>query len=113
MRGWNAGSYTDWQQRGTWDVMLCSLSLGSLSAPVGPGGGSGAVAVNGAPSCVGHAVSNVPWIAITSGATVSGGGSVGYSAAANPTASQRTGTVTIAGQTFTLTEATSVLVALP
>jgi hypothetical protein len=61
---------------------------------------------------VGHAVSNVPWIAITSGATVSGGGSVGYSAAANPTASQRTGTVTIAGQTFTLTEATSVVVAL-
>ena len=46
MRGWNAGSYTDWQQRGTWDVMLCSLSLGSLSAPVGPGGGSGSVAVN-------------------------------------------------------------------
>jgi hypothetical protein len=46
-------------------------------------------------------VSNAPWLTVTSGATGTGNGSVGISVAAN-TGAARTGTVTIAGQAFTV-----------
>ena len=55
--------------------------------------------------CTWTATSNDAWITITSGASGSGNGSVGYSMAANSEASPRTGTLTIAGQTFTVTQA--------
>ena len=42
---------------------------------------------------------------MTSGATGSGPGSVAFSASANPNTSPRTGTITIAGQTFTVDQA--------
>ena len=45
-----------------------------------------------------------PWLTITSGASGSGNGSVDFTIAAN-TGAQRTGTLTIAGQTFTVTQA--------
>jgi hypothetical protein len=45
-------------------------------------------------------VSNASWIAVTSGASSSGNGRVGYSVAANNTSSTRTGTITIAGLPF-------------
>jgi len=49
----------------------------------------------------GPAVPNDSWIGVTSGASGSGNGSVGYSVDANPSPA-RTGTITIAGQTFTV-----------
>ena len=54
--------------------------------------------------CMWTAVSNASWIAVMSGSTGTGNGSVGYSLQANIGAS-RTGTLTIAGQTFTVTQA--------
>ena len=42
---------------------------------------------------------------MTSGATGSGNGSVGFSVSANTSPSQRIGTLTVAGQTFTVTQA--------
>ena len=45
------------------------------------------------------------WITITSGASGSGNGTVTYAVAGNSSASSRTGTMTIAGQTFTVTQA--------
>src|SRR5262249_2425748 len=50
--------------------------------------------------------SNDAWIAVTSGASGSGTGSVGYSFAANAGA-PRAGTITIAGQTFTINQGSS------
>ena len=51
------------------------------------------------------AASNSPFITITSGSTGTGNGTVNYSVAANgPTSSPRTGTMTIAGQTFTVNQ---------
>jgi hypothetical protein len=47
----------------------------------------------------------VPWITVTSGASGSGTGAVGYSIAANPGPAARTGTVAIADQTFTVSQA--------
>ena len=51
------------------------------------------------------AASSASWITVTSGASGSGNGSVGYSIAANTTISSRAGIVTIAGQAFTVTQA--------
>lgn len=50
--------------------------------------------------CAWTAVSNVGWITILSGANGSGNGTVTYSVASTTRA--RSGTMTIAGQTFTV-----------
>jgi hypothetical protein len=82
----------------------CTYSLGStgLSAPAA--GTTASVSVSAPNGCQWTAVSQADWITVTSGASGSGNGSVGLSVAAN-TGPSRTGTVTIAGQTFTVTQA--------
>ncbi|MES0337002.1 MAG: BACON domain-containing carbohydrate-binding protein [Candidatus Magnetobacterium sp. LHC-1] len=52
--------------------------------------------------CTWTAISNDSWISIVSGSSGTGNGTVDYSVAENTTASERTGTMTIAGQTFTV-----------
>jgi hypothetical protein len=49
-------------------------------------------------------VSNAPWLFIASGATGTGTGFVEYRYLTNPTRTQRTGTLTIAGLTYTVTQ---------
>ena len=80
----------------------CTGSLDLPSASFGAGGGSGSVDVSA--SCDWTAASNAAWITVTSGASGSGNGSVGYSVASN-TGFQRSGVIGIAGQTFTVTQA--------
>jgi uncharacterized repeat protein (TIGR01451 family)/CSLREA domain-containing protein len=65
-------------------------------------GGLGDVMVTQASPCNWTAVSNVPWIQVTQGSTGSGNGFVSYLVAENDTGSARNGTMTIAGQTFTV-----------
>ena len=68
-------------------------------------GGSGTVDVTAESWCAWTATSNdLPWLTVTSGSPGTGNGSVGYSVAAN-TAGARTGTITIADQTFTVNQA--------
>ena len=55
--------------------------------------------------CAWTAVANASWIHVTSGASGSGNGTVGYRVDANTSTSTRSGTMTIAGQTFTVTQA--------
>ena len=55
-------------------------------------------------SCPWTAVSNDAWITVTNGSAGAGTGTVTYSVAANNTDSTRTGTMTIGGQTFTVTQ---------
>ena len=50
-------------------------------------------------------MSRADWIVITEGARGSGRGDVRFSVAPNTSATSRTGTLTIAGQTFTVTQA--------
>jgi hypothetical protein len=57
-----------------------------------------------APTCPWTATSNAAWIAIVAGGAGTGSGTVTLSFAANP-ADARAGTATIAGQTFTVTQA--------
>ena len=54
--------------------------------------------------CSWTAVSAVSWITVSSGATGSGIGAVTFSVALNPTGAPRTGTLTIAGQTVSVTQ---------
>ncbi|MBF0609290.1 MAG: VCBS repeat-containing protein [Magnetococcales bacterium] len=55
-------------------------------------------------SCTWTAASNVSWISITSASSGTGNGTVNYTVAENTTTSKRTGTMTIAGQTFTVNQ---------
>ena len=64
---------------------------------------TGSVAVTANASCSWQATSNATWITITAGAYGSGNGTVSYSVAANTAPTSRTGTMTIGGQTFTVT----------
>ena len=57
--------------------------------------------------CSWTATSMVPWITITNGASHTGMGSVSFQITTNPTASVRTGTLIVAGQTVTVTQQAS------
>lgn len=81
----------------------CSYSLSPTQNTVVYGGASASVAVTAGGSCSWTATSNVGWITITSGASGTGNGTVGYSVEAN-TGGARNGTLTIGGQTFTLNQ---------
>jgi Zn-dependent metalloprotease len=83
----------------------CSFSISPTSASVASGGATGSVSVTAGAGCNWTAVSNASFITITAGASGSGNGTVNYSVASNASTSSRTGTLTIAGQTFTVTQA--------
>ena len=82
-----------------WDEV--AINPGSSTVPASGGAGSIQVAGN----CAWSAASNVPWLAITSGLAGSGDGVITYSVAANTAAAVRTGTITVKGIPFTVTQA--------
>ena len=82
---------------------ICNQLLNQTSAAVTFTGGSRAVTVSGT-NCSWYATSNTPWITIISGRSGTGPGSVIYSVAKNSEAIQRVGTLSIAGQTYTVTQ---------
>ena len=84
----------------------CSESISSSNATLSSGANSGSVSVTASSSsCTWTATSNVSWITITSGSSGTGSGTVSYSVSANTSSSSQTGTITIAGQTFSVTQA--------
>ena len=69
-------------------------------------GGSQSVTVTTASGCAWTAVSNnTTWIAITSGSSGTGNGTVAYNVTANTATARGPGTLTIAGQRVTVTQA--------
>ena len=84
----------------------CTYALLPTSQSVVAGGGTGSTAVTTPAGCAWTGVSNnTSWLTVTSGASGSGAGTVAFSASANPNTSARTGTLTIGGQTFSVTQA--------
>jgi hypothetical protein len=84
----------------------CAFTIDPTSQSFGAGGGTGNVAVSATDAaCEWTATSNDNWITITSpaGGNGSGNGSVDYSVSAN-NGTSRSGAVTIAGHTFTVTQ---------
>jgi hypothetical protein len=83
----------------------CTYAIAPTAAAATSAGGPGSVSVSAASGCVWTASSNAPWLSITSGASGSANGSVSYNVAANTDTAARSGTLTIAGQAFTVTQA--------
>ena len=82
----------------------CSYSLQQASQGFVAGGGSGAATVLAPGGCAWSAASNASWVTVMPGAGGSGNGNTSYTVAANSGPS-RTGTLTIAGITYTITQA--------
>jgi hypothetical protein len=87
----------------TW-VGVCPYSVSPTSASYSGSASAGSVGITTQPGCTWTATSNAAWLTVTSGASGSDSGTTGYSVAANPDATPRSGTHTIAGQTFTVTQ---------
>jgi hypothetical protein len=81
----------------------CSSSISPLNASFSSGGGEGSVNVTAPSGCGWTATSNAAWIGITSATNFSGNDVVTYMLREN-SVSTRTGTISIAGQTFTITQ---------
>jgi glucose/arabinose dehydrogenase len=84
----------------------CTYSLSATGRSVAAGGVQGAAVAVGAPAgCGWTMVSHESWIIITSGPSGTGNGQVVFSVASNQATTPRTGTLTIPGRTFTVTQA--------
>ncbi|HSK72394.1 MAG TPA: BACON domain-containing carbohydrate-binding protein, partial [Pyrinomonadaceae bacterium] len=84
----------------------CTFSLLPTSMTIGAASGNGNVNVTSGSGCEWTAVSNAEWITVTSGAEGTGNGTVQFTAAASDVP-ERTGTITIGGQTFTVKQVSS------
>jgi hypothetical protein len=83
----------------------CTPSINPTSQSVGAAGATGlSIAVSAGPACAWMAVSNASWLTIVSGASGTGNGTVSYNVASNGGAA-RSGTMTVAGLTFTVNQA--------
>jgi hypothetical protein len=83
----------------------CSSSLSPQGRTIPYNGGAFTVDVTSTyENCGWTAASNASWMTIDSGASEAGNGIVKFTAAANTTTGERTGTLTIAGNTFTVTQ---------
>ena len=79
----------------------CTYTLAATSGSVPADGGTGSTGVTSPAGCAWTGVSNnTSWLTVTGGASGSGNGTVAFSAAANSSINPRTGTLTIAGQSF-------------
>ncbi|MEY2520290.1 MAG: hypothetical protein QOF24_2049 [Verrucomicrobiota bacterium] len=95
----------------TQDGTNCSYSITPTSQTLSASASTNTVAVTAGAGCAWTATSNDSFLSINSGASGSGNGTVTYTIAANSSISPRTGTLTIAGQTFTVTQGAAGLVA--
>jgi uncharacterized repeat protein (TIGR01451 family) len=85
--------------------LACSYTIMPTSASYPAGGGSGSVSVTAPSGCGWRAISNDVWLVVAPGLPGNGSGSFDYSVAPNPTSIPRTGTISVAGLTFTVMQA--------
>ena len=83
----------------------CSFSLSPTNQSFDTAGGTGNVSVQTSSGCSWSATTNVTWVSVTSGASGTGNGTVVYQVQPNTTGQARSGSLTIAGQTFTVSQA--------
>jgi len=81
----------------------CAFSIAPTSQNFPASGGNDSLSVITSLGCSWSAISNDSWITITSGASGSGNGTIDYSVTVN-LGPARLGTMTVAGQTFTVTQ---------
>jgi hypothetical protein len=83
---------------------LCSIVLSPTSVSVGASGGSSSITITTNGACNWVAISNDAFIVLTSPSSGSGTGSLTFSVGGN-TGAARTGTITVSGQTITVSQA--------
>ncbi|MCC6368193.1 MAG: S-layer homology domain-containing protein [Bryobacterales bacterium] len=83
---------------------VCIYSLSQAATSAGASGDLRQVGVQTAQGCNWSASSNASWLTVLSGASGSGNGAVRYSVASNPSSSSRTGTLTIGGVAYSVTQ---------
>ncbi|MEW6207722.1 MAG: HYR domain-containing protein [Acidobacteriota bacterium] len=82
----------------------CAYLISPVNKSFESTGGSGSIGVTAAAGCDWVAATNDGFITITSGNSGSGNGSVSYDVAPTSLTESRTGTISVAGQTFTVTQ---------
>jgi len=91
----------------------CTYTVSPTSTSIGAAGGSGTpVSVNTSSGCTWTARSNVNWVTIATGSSGTGAGTVTYSVQSNA-GSARTGTLTVAGQMVTISQAACMFTIAP
>jgi len=83
----------------------CTYVLNATGRTFEAAGGSGGVDMRAPAGCAWTAQSNAPWLTITGGAAGNGNGTISFAVAANPDPSQRIGSISAAGNIFTVTQA--------
>jgi hypothetical protein len=104
VRAYNAGGDSAYSNTAS-ATTLCSCSISPTSKSFAAAGDSQVVTVTITAGCTWTAVSNAPsWIVVRSPGSGLGNGSFTYDVAKN-TGARRTGTITVAGKTHTVTQA--------
>jgi uncharacterized repeat protein (TIGR01451 family) len=84
----------------------CAFPIVPSSQSFSGAGGGGTIAVTTPPcGCTWAAAPGASWITLDSGSSGSGNGTVAYTVAGNPSNTARSSNITVAGQTFTITQA--------
>ena len=87
-------------------TVSCGFTLSASNASFSSLSATGSATLNTvATNCAWSIVNTNPWVVILSSITNIGNGTVVYALAANPTTMARSGSITIADQTFTITQA--------
>jgi hypothetical protein len=91
----------------------CSALFGAKTASAIATGSYATASISVAPDCIYQAVSNNSWIQLVSGAYGSGNGTLTYITRANPGTAPRDGTISLNGQTLTITQDASLATPQP
>ena len=101
-----AGSTVTVTQEGLVPPVPCTFSIAPSSASYPSTGGAGEIAVTAsAPTCAWNATSAEPWLVIQGSASGTGSGRIAYTVAGHTATAERTGALTVAGFTATITQA--------
>jgi len=84
----------------------CSYSVSPTMVTVSAGAGTGSVSVTTGSACGWTAASNASWITVVTGSSGTGSGTVGYTVSVNTQTTSRSGTLTVAGQSVVVDQAT-------
>ena len=90
---------------------LCTITIAPPQLAFVVEGGTGSITVTAPAGCSWSAGGGASWISVTAGASGNGSGTVTYSVAANPAAEARSATLTVGGQSHSITQAARVSVA--
>jgi Putative binding domain, N-terminal/Viral BACON domain len=93
-----ASNQFSWSVPCTYGVTPTSQSVSSSAST------NNNITVTAGTGCMWTAVSNATWITVTAGASGAGNGTATYSVVANTSTSQRTGSLTVAGQPVSVTQ---------